>query len=155
MTHARQQIRDAAVTLLTGLATTGANVFPSRTLAVPADKRPALLVYTTEEESEPLTMGADPALERLAVLMVVGLADAAADPSTGSGQNIEDLLDDIAGEVETAFGADPQLGGLVKDLFLSETSKGLTGEGEQEQGMIRMTFDVEYHTKRSDPDTVV
>lgn len=147
MAHARKQIRDAAVTLLTGLATTGANVFPSRTLAVPPDKRPALLVYTTEEDSEPLTMGADPTLERLAVLMVVGQADAAED--------IEDLLDQIASEVETAFGADPKLGGLVKDLSLSETSKGLTGEGEQEQGMIRMTFDVEYHTARSDPDTAL
>lgn len=141
--HVRKQIRDRAAVLLTDLTTTGDRVFKTRTLKVPADKLPCLLIYTLEEDSELVTMAADPTLMREAGLVIVGLAQAAA--------NLDDLLDRIAAEVETALGADPKLAGLAKNSWLEETAVSPAGEGEQEQGSIALTFTVQYTTKRSDP----
>ena len=62
MAHARKQIRDAAAAAVTGLATTGGNVFVGRATRVPASELPALLVYTARgeeggEEAEPILAG--------------------------------------------------------------------------------------------------
>jgi len=48
MSHARQQVRDAVVTAVTGLTTTSTRVYASR--VYPHDSLPSLAVYTLEEE---------------------------------------------------------------------------------------------------------
>ena len=48
--HVRKQIRDAIVTLVTGLTTTGSNVFAGRTYALQDSELPALRVYTGDED---------------------------------------------------------------------------------------------------------
>lgn len=143
--HLRKQIRDAAVVLLTGLATTGSRVLRSRSLAVPEAQRPCLLVYTKDEDSERDSMGADPALTRDLDLMIVGLGDATRSLA------LDDLLDRIAKEVEVALMADKKLGGLAKTTSLARSEVILTGEGEVEQGAVMMTFGVVYRTRESDP----
>ena len=52
MAHARQSIRDNVVTTVTGLSTTGTNVFRSRVYPLGEYKLPALCVYTAAEEVE-------------------------------------------------------------------------------------------------------
>lgn len=143
--HLRKQIRDAAVTALTGNATTGAKVLRSRSLAVPEASRPCLLVYTKDEDSEVDAMGADPGMLRSLELMIVGLGDATRDLA------LDDLLDRIAREVEAALMADRTLGGLAKSSWITDTEVTLTGEGEVEQGAVLMTFEVVYRTRQSDP----
>ena len=52
MAHIRQSIRDNAVTAVTGLSTTGSNVFRSRVYPLGTNKLPALCVYTDSEVVE-------------------------------------------------------------------------------------------------------
>ena len=56
MAHLRQSIRERIATDVTGLSTTGSNVFQSRVYPVEDGSLPCLLVYTTSEESEVDTM---------------------------------------------------------------------------------------------------
>ena len=52
--HVRQQIRERIGTTLTGLTTTGSNVFESRVYPLEDSKLPALIIYTKSEESMPI-----------------------------------------------------------------------------------------------------
>ena len=52
MTHIRQQIRDRIIADVTGLATTGANVYDSKLYNILQGELPALAVYTQNETSE-------------------------------------------------------------------------------------------------------
>ena len=52
MSHARQQIRDAVATAVTGLSIIGANVSKTRMFRFENDECPALAVYTLSEEIE-------------------------------------------------------------------------------------------------------
>ena len=49
MAHVRQSIRDNVVTAVTGLSTTGSNVFRSRVYPLGTNKLPALCVYADSE----------------------------------------------------------------------------------------------------------
>ena len=50
--HIRQQIRERAGTILTGLTTTGSNVFETRIYPLSNTNLPALAIYTKNETSE-------------------------------------------------------------------------------------------------------
>ena len=52
MAHVRQSIRDNIVTAVTGLSTTGSNVFRSRVYPLGTNKLPALYVYSNAETVE-------------------------------------------------------------------------------------------------------
>ena len=49
--HVRQQIRSAIITQVTGLTTTGINVFEHRVYPLAEDDLPAIVVSTTSEGS--------------------------------------------------------------------------------------------------------
>ena len=53
--HLRQQIRERIGTTLTGLSTTGSNVFQSRVYPLEDTNLPALVIYTKSEESIPVS----------------------------------------------------------------------------------------------------
>ena len=149
MTHVRQQIRERIATNVTGLTTTGARVYQSRVYNLEAENLPGLLVYSNNETSERDTMGilANQDLDRTLELVIEGYA------STAS--NLDDVLDLIAEEVETAVAADPTCNGLSKDLFLSETTISLTGEGDSPAGVLSLTFQVSYRTTTTAPGTAL
>ena len=146
--HVRTQCRDAAVTLGTGLTTTGTRVFAARpkTRPIQASELPCLLVYTNEEETE-LVSGQRGARRKVNAcqLMVSGYAAGVGD--------IDKTLDTISKEVEAALEAAPTLSGKAKDLFLTGTVKEDASEGEQPTWMITLTFTCEYHTREGVPDT--
>ena len=52
MAHVRQSIRDNAMTAVTGLSTTGSNVFRSRVYPLGTNKLPAHCVYSNAETVE-------------------------------------------------------------------------------------------------------
>ena len=56
MAHVRKQIRDNIVTTLTGLATTGSNVYRTRVYPLAENKLPGLAIYTDTEEVEVQTI---------------------------------------------------------------------------------------------------
>ena len=91
MPHVREQIRDAAVTACTGLATTGARVYKERFYQLRAADLPGLRIYCGAEQIEPDRLGAVHGLSRDMELIVEGLARATAD--------LDETLDDITAEI--------------------------------------------------------
>lgn len=136
MTHVRKTIRDDVITELTGLTTTGTNVFDTRIFPLAQTDLPCLVVYTQNETSE---YGNLTSLEREVQLVVRGIARATA--------NVEDTLDLIAEEVETAITG----GSSAKDLYLSSTATEFENDGDNQFGSIEMIFLVLYHTAANTP----
>lgn len=145
MAHARQAIREAVATLLTGLTTTGANVFQSRVFPYSDAVLPALNVVTENEEVEEHITGTT-TLRRL-VVRVEGRAKATS--------NIDDTLDTIAAEVEAAFYGDPQLSGSAKFGGLVSTAIELDGESEKPVGKVSLFFDIVYHVDGTAPTVII
>lgn len=146
MAHLRKQIRDAAQTATTGLATTGSNVFPGRVHNLAAGDLPALLIYATSEQAEIISISRPRTALRDLEIVFEGRAQAA------TAEALEDLLDTIALEVETALG-DTTLGGLVKNLDLASTEIQASGAGQKLDGMVRLTYRAVYAAALDDPET--
>ncbi len=148
MIHARAKIVAAVVAALTGLPTTAGRVKAGRAAPMPVAQTPYLLVYGRREASAPLTMGrAGRKLQRQLTLSVEAITVSALD---NDGE-----IDAIAAEVEAALAADPTLGGLVQDLFLSATDLDATVEGETRTGRARLDYTVNYITVAAAPDQLV
>ena len=56
MAHVRKSIRDNITTTLTGLATTGSNVYQTRFFPLAETKLPAICIYSKTESSEYATL---------------------------------------------------------------------------------------------------
>lgn len=148
MAHARQQIREAAAGIVTGLTTTGSNVYQSRAYALGTSELPCLLVYTnTEEVVGPQTIGSPRRIERDLELVIQGIHR----NETG----LDDRLDTIASEVETAIAADPTLGLNVVDTLLARTDIEYDVETDKPIGSVILRFIVRYITAETAPDTLL
>ena len=111
--HLRQQIRERIGTTLTGLSTTGSNVFQSRVYPLEDTNLPALVIYTKSEESMPIDIGTNRTLERNLIVNIEGYVKAT--------NNFDDQIDTICKEVESAMAVDVTLNNLAKDTFLEST----------------------------------
>jgi len=148
--HVRKQIRDAVVTTVTGLVTTGTNVFQSRVYPLQTSalgsELPALVVLTSTETVD-LDIGTLDAPHRLLTVEIKAIEKATS--------ALDDTLDEIAKEVETAMGIDITLGGLCIGVDLSNTPEiELTSEGDQPHGQVSLFYIVKYRTPFGDPSTV-
>ncbi len=145
MTHVRQQIREQVATTCTGLSTTGSSVFQSRVYPLQDVNLPALLIYTTSEESEADVMGSSLVADRALTVVVEAYVKATTD--------LDDTVDTICSEVEIALGADRTVNGLAKFIQLTGTEITYNGEGEQPLGTVLLTYAVQYRTAVNNPDT--
>lgn len=148
MPHARETVRDAFVTALTGLTTTGARVYPSRVYPSGDIHLPGLSIYTQEESLDEDTevMGT----KQFRNLEVV--VEARVKLASGA----DDQLDDIAAEVEAALFADETLGVGVKDLDYGGTTIELEGEDTSKVvGVATMTFVAFYRIDVTDPTSII
>jgi hypothetical protein len=145
--HVRQQIREKIGTTLTGLTTTGSNVFESRVYPLENANLPALIIYTKEESSEPIVIGTQRLMSRELSVVVEGYAKATS--------NFDDTIDTISKEVEAAIAADRTLDGLAKDTYLESTEIEFNSEGEKPLGYVSLTFLTNYYVKENAPDVAV
>ena len=145
--HVRQQIREKIGATLTGLTTTGSNVFESRVYPLENANLPALIIYTKEESSEPIVIGTQRVMSRELAVVVEGYAKATS--------NFDDTIDTISKEVEEAISADRTLGGLAKDTYIESTEIEYTGDGEQPVGYVTLTFLTNYYVQETNPDIAV
>ena len=142
MSHARETIRDAVVTAVTGLTITGAKVYPSRVFPLADENLPGLLVYTSNEDIDEEEGKLAKLQFRNQTVIIEGYDKLSA--------GLDDQLDDIAEDVEAAmFGA----GFSTIDLLSTETDieDGL----EQPVGKITLTFLVQYITAEGAPGTAL
>jgi hypothetical protein len=145
--HVRQQIREYFGTTLTGLTTTGSNVYESRVYTLQEDTLPSLVIYTKSETSEPIVIGTDRVMSRELSVVVEAYCKATS--------NFDDTIDTISKEVEEAIMADRTLGGLAKDTYVESTEIEYTGEGEQPVGYVTLTFLTNYYVQETNPDVAV
>lgn len=147
MAHVRQQIRNQIVTTLTGLTTTGSNVFRSRIFPLEQTKLPALCIFTKSEAIEFDTIGLPRSINRVLDVGVEAYVIGTA--------NYDNSLDTIAVEVEEAIAVDVTLGGLAKDAQVTAFEADFSGDGEQPVAVGRFTVTVEYRTAENDVETAV
>tara|TARA_R110001632_G_scaffold198248_2_gene320569 strand:- start:73 stop:519 length:447 start_codon:yes stop_codon:yes gene_type:complete len=145
--HVRTQIRERVGTVLTGLTTTGNNVFQTRVYPLQNTSLPALIIYTKNEESEPEVIGTNRLTTRnlsLAIECYVKIAS-----------NFDDLIDTICKEVEKAIATDTTLNGLAKDCYLESTEVDFNNEGEKPLAVATLIFLTNYYVKEQSPDVAV
>ena len=145
--HVRQQIREYFGTTLSGLTTTGSNVYESRVYTLQEDTLPSLVIYTKSESSEPIVIGTNRVMSRELSVVVEGYAKASSD--------FDDTIDTISKEVEEAIAADRTLDGLAKDCYLESTEIEFNGEGEKPLGYVSLTFLTNYYVQETNPDVAV
>lgn len=145
--HIRQQIRERVGTTLTGLSTTGSNVYQSRVYNLENSDLPALIIYTRSEDTELLEMGSTRTLERNLSLVVEAYVKA--------NSNYDDTIDTIAKEIESAMGADVTHNNLARDSFLDSTEINYNGEGEQPIAVMTMVYNINYQTTEATADVAL
>ena len=128
---------------VTGLPTTGGNVYVMRSTALPREADlPALFVFQVEEQSEVSAMGgATAGLDRLVEVHIEAIA---------AGEDALDTLDQIALEVREAL-AGSDLGGLIKYMEQGEFSASFDEEADQPRARVSMIWGAHYRTQQGDP----
>jgi hypothetical protein len=144
-THARQQIREAVATAVTGLTTTGSRVFQSRMRPASDTQVPCLLVTCDTEIIEQTTQARQ---VRDLTVTVQGIAKG----TTG----LDDTLDTMALEVETALQAAGSLGGKVPGgIVLQRHQVEFDDSLDKPVGVIVMEFKAGYFTTAGAPGSFV
>lgn len=146
MSHLRKQIRDAVVTALTGLTTTGTRVYKSRVYPLETGKLPGLCIYTKSEEISTTTINRP----RTQIRNLEVIVEAYVMVNT----NFDDTIDTISVQVEEALYNNALLGGLAKELNILSFDADYSGEGEKVVGVGRWTVNVIYTDKENDVETV-
>jgi len=146
MGHVRQQIREAAATLLTGLTTTGARVYQSRIYTLRDTDLPCLLINTDDEQDVTLGPGENSAQERNLQLSIRCVSKQVTD--------LDDKLDTMLAEVETALG-NQTLSGKAKALQLESINIEMSDDLEKPVGIATAVFRVTYYTATGTPATAL
>ena len=146
MAHLRQSIRERIATDVTGLSTTGSNVFQSRVYPVEDASLPCLLVYTTSEESEVTEIASPRPMTRFLNVIVQGVVGATMP---------DDTLDDISKEVEVALAGDVTINSLANNSFLSSTSIEFNSDGAKPIGTVMLNYIVEYRNLDNNPESAI
>ena len=135
MAHLRKQIRDRITTTLTGLTTTGDNVYQTHQYPLAEGQLPGIAIYTNSHTFEPLSLTPPRTLmNELEVAIEIYV----------KGANSDDTLDAICEEIELALYEDSDLNGLAQDVYQSGIDIEYSGEGDQPVTLGRMTVRVEY-----------
>ena len=146
MAHLRQSIRERIATDVTGLTTTGSNVFQSRVYPIEDASLPCLLVYTTSEDSEVTEMASPRPMTRTLNVVVQGVVGATTP---------DDTLDLISKEVEVALAGDVSINSLANNSFLSSTEIEFNAEGAKPIGTVILNYVVEYRNLDNNPETAI
>jgi hypothetical protein len=133
MSHRRTQLRAGLVAALTGLATTGSRVHASRMRPVKAEQMPCLLIATGDERIDGTATQSGP-LDRQLTVNIRGYA---------MGATVDDTLDQIALEVETALAS--------KGYALQSIEVDFDDELEKPVGSISLNYEIMYFTQAGNP----
>lgn len=135
--HIRQSIRDNVKTTLTGLGITGDRVYANRIYPFLQQVSNGILIYTESEQTEYLTMGRPRSQERTLTLKVEIYAKSTA--------NLDNLIDDIALEIENALYIDPTRGGVATDTMIMNFDSDFNGDGDSPVGVGILDVIVKYN----------
>lgn len=140
--HERQEIRAAVIAALTGETAAGTRVEASRFEPAETDQLPAICVYTVDESVDPDGIMTSPGRE-ITRKLKVAVDGYAAVPANGA---IDDTLDALALEIETAMDADVYFGRTAGDSILDNTEIIIDPSGERPFGVVHMVYEFVYRT---------
>jgi hypothetical protein len=147
MSHVRKVIRDQITTAVTGLVTTGLNVYKSRVYPLAQGKLPGICVYTNSESSDYLTISQPRSIERkLSVSVEVYVKGTT---------NYDDELDQICSEIEVALYTSSSIVAPIRDLQITNFASEYNGDGDQPICAARLSVDVIYLTEEGAPEVGV
>ena len=135
----RREIKERVATILTGLSSTGSNVFQSHVCPLENDDLPSLCIYTKDEEIE-IGVTGDPRVYHSTMILIV-------DGYAQTFSNLDDQLDQIGIQVQVAMTEDIDTNNLVKDSYLSSVDISYSGEGTSPIGIIRHNYSVLYRIR--------
>jgi hypothetical protein len=128
MAHVRKQARAALVAALTGTTMAGTNVDKAFSYVRATGQLPAILVTTPQENAE---IDADDTLRRTLSTTI---------HLSAAGEASDDVLDDLAEEIEAILGL-TTLGGLIKiNNALVSTETSTDPEGEEVISVLSLTY---------------
>jgi hypothetical protein len=149
--HVRAQIRAAVKAKLLQapqLSLFAARIENARRRPLASGALPTAFIYTVmpanPEQSKLLDLGDAPTLERRLMLAIEGVAEKASTP-------LEDLIDQMAAQIETRIGARQKLGNLIKEMTLARTNYSMEAVGDREVGGARLEFEITYLTEEGAP----
>lgn len=144
MSHGAAQIHAALVLALTGLSTTGGNVFADEVSAIPESRLPALRVLDDGgEEIDYATTSRPRTLLRRISFSVRVLAKA-------SIARVE--LNSALSDIESALYAN-SLGGLVRDLRIESVTKQYSDDADQRVGSADIRVVADWVSLEGSPET--
>jgi hypothetical protein len=146
MSHTHQQIRDALATALTGLTTSGARVYKNRLYPMDSAELPGLRIYLDSDEIQAETIHT-PVLYAHTLTVTV---EACARASTA----LDDTLDTMSAEIETALSAPLTVSGKKLDLIFA-ASQYDDEPASPPVGVKRLTFTLAYYTASNAPQTLI
>ena len=142
MSHVRQQIRESLATVITGLVSTGENVYQSR--VYPHDQLPCLSIYTRDETAEHDSVSRPRSSRRELSLTIEIRAKQSAD--------VDDKIDQISAEVEAAVSADITLGGISKDIQYQGIDIQFDDGVEQPTALGIINYNIIYRVLETDAE---
>ena len=143
MAHKRESIRKAIVTAVTGLTTTGSNVFSGITYDLASGDLPALKVYAKNEQYDEDNSELVDIEGRLLMVTVEAVEKASTD--------LDDTLDDICEEVEIAIAGSTGVADLVIGGRLDSTEIEFESGAELPVGTATMKWAIFYRVDSTAP----
>lgn len=144
--HLHKQVRDALKASLTGLTTTGSNVFANRIHVLGDGNLPALRIYDDNEDVQSLTLRQPVTHKHRYEIAIDCCAKETGDPDAKN--------DQISKEVGIALSSGITVGGKHLDLFYL----GMQREREAAEKPVaikRLRYMVEFHSISNAPDTAI
>lgn len=142
--HARGKIRRAVAHLVTGLQTTADRVFASRVYPIDSGLLPSLSVYATAERVARATINDPPLYQRVVEIVIEGHVEIE--------EELDDRLDQIALEVETAMSNPIVVDGQIVAAQLTGTTLEFSADGAVQIGMVSLSYLASYGTLENTPD---
>lgn len=149
MSHARQLIRKAVqAALIAENTAAGTRVFSTRMVPWETTDLPAVAIYTLNEPIDAESRNNSPRkLWRNLELKIEAqvIADA----------NVEDVIDDLAVQLERAMNRDYTFGQTASDSILTNTEVNVEVIGERPVGVLELTYDVVYYTHSPEAEDAI
>lgn len=151
MAHRRKAIRTAVIKALKNKTLAGENVFTNQSTPQWDKDLPAILVYSESETATEQNV-APRELKRVLELRIECIARGNDTENADDDKpSVEDILDDLAEQVECELSRDDSLDCTASDIILTGTEFQFEGEGAFPIGSARLRYEVTYY--QHVPDT--
>ncbi len=147
MAHARKQIRDELKTVLTGLTTTGVNVFFNTIEKINNTNIPAILIFSKSESIEYKTIGKPQIQERTLSFEIIGVVK--------ENDTYQDEIDTIILEIENAINNSNNLSGKVKQIKLESLETEFNDDLEKTVGTVKLTYSCLYQVRTDNLELIL